>query len=858
MADQEQGSSSSTSTSRDIKSLDSSGTHLTKDTPQHESSHMTKPDESIKTGPDDPPYNKNEVRVESEKKTKVTWKSNASLYCPKNGFPHSMVQELTLQKCPACGQDLYKRQRTVEVEDPNSKDGSVENISYEIEYRDSKGYWLGREERPSLLDLNEARKGVVADGKAGVMKVISVLWTSHMGDKNRGPGETRFIMDDGILENPRIAVTPHGTRIEIYSQRFITLLRKLVKYYPGVTFDVKNLSFYEPYRVIVYNLKEIEAFQATFQESDGPGPEGTTPGTDLLGKCDKETYDHIESILGFAKEHVWKGKIAEEEERLAQKIPVATFSMLWLIYKPGTTVYIESDGRLAAYVIQSVTVDPAVLSLPPEKLDPYELHAWYLDYDGKYVRRFQDNADGGEVRSRLHSEGEKWYKLLHGGLVGYRGDTLETPKQNIEDRVVIDCTSYWEQDDLEEKQKHTDKKKKKDGSDDSDNESDQTEMKPQLVEDFGFGLALCPCPTCLGLRPHPPPGFIWTKYDLIDPSNETTLELSDGPEEDIKHRYLLCSKRLMGFALKSRSWHILDVANCGDPKINKKAIDTLVMPDERKKMIKALVHRYTTQAGPGKGIHRAWQADFIESKGDGRLYVAHFLRISILFGLSREIENGFYGNNDFKCIAEFTGRPLLSLTCGDLGNDETEIERQLSRWFKLAERWGAVMLLDEADVYTERRQITDLKRNTMVSGESLAELIVIHYKDLDETDRKKIWKRFFQKLKDDRKDDIKIDSDTKDYVLDNSKMQKINWNGREIRNAFQTAVALAEYEFNVKEEKEPGEKPVLKQEHFEEVCGMSLEFKNYLKKTHGNMDENQRAALQKSRARTDGLDEVEV
>lgn len=73
-----------------------------------------------------------------------------------------------------------------------------------------------------------------------------------------------------------------------------------------------------------------------------------------------------------------------------------------------------------------------------------------------------------------------------------------------------------------------------------------------------------------------------------------------------------------------------------------------------------------------------------------------------------------------ECIAEYTGRPLLSLTCGDLGNDETQVEKELSKWFDLAERWGAVMLLDEADVYTEKRIIADLKRNSMVSGKSLA------------------------------------------------------------------------------------------------------------------------------------------
>lgn len=73
-----------------------------------------------------------------------------------------------------------------------------------------------------------------------------------------------------------------------------------------------------------------------------------------------------------------------------------------------------------------------------------------------------------------------------------------------------------------------------------------------------------------------------------------------------------------------------------------------------------------------------------------------------------------------ECIAEYTGRPLLSLTCADIGTDEIEMEDNLSGWFQLAEKWGAVMLIDEADVYLESRRITDLKRNSLVSGKTFA------------------------------------------------------------------------------------------------------------------------------------------
>lgn len=53
---------------------------------------------------------------------------------------------------------------------------------------------------------------------------------------------------------------------------------------------------------------------------------------------------------------------------------------------------------------------------------------------------------------------------------------------------------------------------------------------------------------------------------------------------------------------------------------------------------------------------------------------------------------------------------------GDIGTSEEKVEQRLSYWFNLAEKWGAVMLIDEADIYLERRSVSDLKRNGIVSG----------------------------------------------------------------------------------------------------------------------------------------------
>lgn len=67
-------------------------------------------------------------------------------------------------------------------------------------------------------------------------------------------------------------------------------------------------------------------------------------------------------------------------------------------------------------------------------------------------------------------------------------------------------------------------------------------------------------------------------------------------------------------------------------------------------------------------------------------------------------------------VAEYTRRPLLSITAADLGHEPGELEYRLLRFFRDANRWNAIVLLDEADVYLESRSNTDLRRNSIVSG----------------------------------------------------------------------------------------------------------------------------------------------
>ena len=58
----------------------------------------------------------------------------------------------------------------------------------------------------------------------------------------------------------------------------------------------------------------------------------------------------------------------------------------------------------------------------------------------------------------------------------------------------------------------------------------------------------------------------------------------------------------------------------------------------------------------------------------------------------------------------------MVLTSSDIGTDPNNVEKKLTKNFKTAKSWGAVLLIDEADVFMERRTTADLTRNSLVAG----------------------------------------------------------------------------------------------------------------------------------------------
>lgn len=66
-------------------------------------------------------------------------------------------------------------------------------------------------------------------------------------------------------------------------------------------------------------------------------------------------------------------------------------------------------------------------------------------------------------------------------------------------------------------------------------------------------------------------------------------------------------------------------------------------------------------------------------------------------------------------ISELLKCPLYMVSAGELGTDPRTLEAELQKILDIAHAWGAVLLLDEADVFLEKRTIQDIHRNALVS-----------------------------------------------------------------------------------------------------------------------------------------------
>ena len=148
-----------------------------------------------------------------------------------------------------------------------------------------------------------------------------------------------------------------------------------------------------------------------------------------------------------------------------------------------------------------------------------------------------------------------------------------------------------------------------------------------------------------------------------------------------------------GFSFAAKAWGVALVDGLRDASFNDRAFEQLVLPASRKRLIEALV---LSHSDAGRET-----ADLISGKGEGSIFLLHGPP-----GVGKTLTA--------EAIAELLHKPLYTVSMGELGTTPESLEANLTDVLALCVPWGALVLIDEAEMLLERRTKSEIHRNAMV------------------------------------------------------------------------------------------------------------------------------------------------
>lgn len=501
-----------------------------------------------------------------------------------------------------------------------------------------------------------------------------------------------------------------------------------------------------------------------------------------------------------------------------------TFDLLWALFKPNTIAYTPTYGNPdepRAFKIEYATKESSFM-----KGQWYDIEGRYLEYDGKSygmgsmsaeVESFKGprkitslacfplkyHKEVEAVTAQMIERGKKFVALkgmnyrFHKGMAFFK-KKRSIIKVNINGRVMVDpaihrrinpnypiSTVKPKDPDLFDSFCGSDSDDESGcGCDDSDsegNEDDKPMTRMKLVKDKKGHYTLVTVEVDEN-------GDEIRKENIakLDNELETSSSTEDTETEEAdafkftEEDLLIASPVVLGFAFSEKLWLELTVSGISDIDWNQSAFDSLVLPGNQKSIVRALVESHTFHAAENID-------DVIQGKGRGLVAVLHG-------------PPGTGKTLTAEGIAELLKRPLYMVSVGELGVDARTLEAELNKILDIAHSWGAVLLLDEADVFLEKRTVQDIHRNALVSiflrlleyfqgilflttnrVETFDEAfqsrihVALRYGELTTKAKRAVWKMFLEKVR--GLDGVEV-AEFKDSEYDD--LAKHNLNGRQV------------------------------------------------------------------------------
>ncbi|KAK1710313.1 uncharacterized protein BDZ83DRAFT_640589 [Colletotrichum acutatum] len=518
-----------------------------------------------------------------------------------------------------------------------------------------------------------------------------------------------------------------------------------------------------------------------------------------------------------------------------------TFDLLWALFKPNTLIYTTTYGSSDEPRVFKVEQAEKMSSMT--KGEFYLLDGKYLEFDGKQfgygalceeipefrgARKISSlnafpldfHKEKEAIKTTIIERGKRFVNLggvhyrSHHGLAYYK-KKKSIIKVNINGRIMVDPSVHRrinpnyqvsavrpKDHDIVSDSEDSDDDEKPCENDDSTSENgcgtgDDAgcgKMVTKVVRDAKGKVRMLRIPKSMVEDPVVPekPLERVDEAKTGEESNEEqdsdktkkTLEFSD---ED----YLISSPVVLGFSFSEKLWLEFTVSGVNEIQWNDGAYESLVLEPKQKDIVKALVESHKYHATESID-------DVIQGKGKGLVAVLHG-------------PPGTGKTLTAEGISELLKCPLYMVSAGELGTDSRYLETELQKILDICHAWGAILLLDEADVFLEKRNLHEISRNALVSiflrqleyfqgilflttnrVETFDDAfqsrihIALRYDSLTQKAKKAIFKIFVERVRVLEKVDLKPFTED-DY----ESLAKHDLNGRQIKNTVRTAQALA-------------------------------------------------------------------
>ncbi|KAI9767831.1 MAG: hypothetical protein M1839_004332 [Geoglossum umbratile] len=518
--------------------------------------------------------------------------------------------------------------------------------------------------------------------------------------------------------------------VDVKSEGLQDVLREIFKDVNGISLGEDKPSVH-PALLLTY-LPQLEAYQTIHSGHSG---------IQHLKLLTQYLTDHYDTTLKRFNALLKEGKIS--------------FDLLWILFQPNTLVYTTCPGSDQPRCLK---FDFGQMEQSSQGECFFKLDCRYLDYNGKVFGEVETSLAVAEFWGAKKINTLDVFPLQYHEQAEKLRDALTTRGRKFISLIGIYHRNYKGIAFIKQKGKY-DKVNPNYSSSRISSRADLFEEPFSHDPFLGWG----------------------------SPSNDSKAVKTNSiaPNETKGEDLLLCSPTVLGFSFSNKLWLEFAVAHIRDIIWDPSPFENLVLPDKQKNIIRALAESQKIETD--KPFN-----DFIKGKGQGLVILLHGPA-----GVGKTLTA--------EGISEFLKRLLYAVCAGDLGVDSSRLETKLSSILHLARHWNTILLLDEADVFLEERSLHDTNRNALVSvflrqveyfqgtmflttnrvktfDEAFQSRIhfALKYGKLSKSAREKVWAAFLQRSGTSRVKPNEV-----------GKLVEKDINGRQIKNAVRTALALA-------------------------------------------------------------------